>query len=78
MSDKANSSLYGYRTLSEESFDTDFSSLCLSVTIILAFFYVYTTLCFQQFTPIPKNVINIHENKNQMTYKLLLLRARRN
>ena len=41
MSDKAISRLYGYRTMSEQSFDTNFRSLGLSVTMICVFSRVY-------------------------------------
>ena len=42
MSDKANNRLYGYRTMSKQSFDTNYSSLELSVIMICVFFFVYT------------------------------------
>ena len=70
MSDKANSRLYGYSTMSKQSFDTNFNSLYLSVTMICAFIMCIPPYAFSIFTQIPKDVINIHEHKNQMTYKL--------
>ena len=69
MSDKAHSRLYDYRTMSMQSFDTNLSILGLSVTMICAFLTCIPPYDFRIFTPIPKDVINIHENKNQMTYK---------
>ena len=65
MSDKANSRLYGYRTMSKQSFDTNFSSLGVSVILMCVFTPVYRLML----SAFPKDVINIHENKNQMTYK---------
>ena len=41
MPSKANSRLYGYRTMSKQSFDTTLSSLGLSVAMICAFLRVY-------------------------------------
>ena len=70
MSDKTDSRLYGHRTMSKQSFYTHCSSLGLSVIMICAFFTCIPPYVFGIFTPIPKDVINIHENKNQMTYKL--------
>ena len=70
MSDKANSRLYGYRTMSKQSFNTNFSSLGLSM--ICAFLHVNCLMlsALLKMLSIPKDFINIHENKNQMTYKL--------
>ena len=70
MSDKADSKLYGHRTMSKQSFYNHFSSLCLSVIMICAFFTCIPPYAFGIFSPITKDVINIHENKNQMTSKL--------
>ena len=70
MSDKAKSRLYGYRTMSKQSFDTNFSSLGLSVIMICVFFTCIRPYGFSIVTPITKDVITIHENKNQMTCKL--------
>ena len=68
MSDKAISRYYAHRTMSKQSFDTNFRSLGLLVTMICAFLHVYRLKLSGFFTPIPKDVINIRENKNQMTY----------
>ena len=70
MSDKANSRLYGYRTMSKQSFDTNFSSLGLSVIMICVFFTCIPPYAFSIVTQIPKDVITIHENKIQVTYEL--------
>ena len=72
MSDKANSRLYGYRTMSKQSFNTNFSSLGLSMIRVCAFLHVYCLMlsAFLKMLSIPKDFINIHENKNQMTYNL--------
>ena len=70
MSDKAKGRLYGYKTMSKQSFNTNFSSLGLSIAMICAFFTsIPPPSAFRVFTPIPKDVIDIHENK-KMTYKL--------
>ena len=70
MSDQANSRLYDYRTMSKHSFDTNLSLLGLSVTMICAFLTCIPPYAFRIFAPIPKDVINVHENKNQMTCKV--------
>ena len=64
MSDNAKSRLYGYRTMSKQSFDTNFSSLGLSIAMICAVFMCIPPSAFRVFTLFPKDVIDIHENKN--------------
>ena len=38
--------------------------------MICAFLTCIPPYAFRIFTPIPKDVINIHKNQNQMTYKV--------
>ena len=70
MSDEANSRLYDYRTMSKQSFNINLSLLGLSVTMIMCILTCIPPYAFRIFTPIPKDVINVHENKNQMTNKV--------
>ena len=61
--------LYDCRTVSQQSFDTNYSSLCLSETKIQLIFYVYR-LIFRNFPVNSKGLVNIHKTKSQMTYIL--------
>ena len=64
MSDKANGRLYGYRKMSKQSFDTNFSSLCLSVNHDICVFTCIPPVVSAFVTQMPKDVINIHEIEN--------------
>ena len=61
MSDKANTRLYCYRTMSKQS-----------LTMMCAFFMCILPYAFSIFTQNPKDVINIHENKNQIHDGIIL------
>ena len=70
MSDKANSRLYGYRAMAKQSFDRKFQlsrSISNHAICILRVYRLILSAFLPQFL---KYVIDIHENKNQMSYKL--------
>ena len=61
--------LYGYRTLSQKSFDTNNSPLGLPVAKINVIFYVYRLTNFGNFPVKSKGFVNIHRTK-KMNYML--------